>query len=72
MSITRRNTTAHAMSRVVVDTNVFSSALLLGGLPGTFLDSAFAEACLVVTSAPLLDELEENPACDSMCLCGTL
>jgi predicted nucleic acid-binding protein len=40
------------------DTNVLISALLFGGLPGTFLDLAFTKAFQLVTSPPLLDELD--------------
>jgi hypothetical protein len=29
------------MTRVVADTNIFISALMFGGLPGSFLDLAF-------------------------------
>ena len=51
------------MLRVVADTNIFISALMFGGLPGSFLDLAFLRSFVLVTSPPLLDELDEK-------LCG--
>ena len=48
------------MIRVVVDTNVYISALMFGGLLGELLDLAFAGGFLLVTSQALLDELEEK------------
>jgi putative PIN family toxin of toxin-antitoxin system len=48
------------MVRVVADTNVFISALMFGGLPGTFLDLALLQSFLLVTSPALLDELDEK------------
>lgn len=48
------------MIRVVLDTNVYISALMFGGLPGELLDLAFAGEFLLVTSPVLLDELEEK------------
>jgi putative PIN family toxin of toxin-antitoxin system len=48
------------MLRVVADTNVFISALMFGGLPGAFLDLAFAHHFQLITSPVLLDELEEK------------
>jgi putative PIN family toxin of toxin-antitoxin system len=48
------------MVRVVADTNVFISALMFGGLPGSFLDLAFLRSFLLVTSPALLDELDEK------------
>ncbi len=48
------------MIRVVADTNVFISALMFGGLPGTFLDLALLQSFLLVTSHALLDELDEK------------
>jgi putative PIN family toxin of toxin-antitoxin system len=44
------------MLRVVADTNVFISALMFGGLPGSFLDLALLESFTLVTSVALLDE----------------
>jgi uncharacterized protein len=48
------------MIRVVADTNIFISALMFGGLPGTFLDLAFVTSFQLVTSPVLLDELDEK------------
>jgi uncharacterized protein len=48
------------MLRVVADTNIFISALMFGGVPGSFLDLAFLRAFLLVTSPALLDELDEK------------
>jgi uncharacterized protein len=48
------------MSRVVLDTNVYISALLFGGLPGSVLDLAFLRAFTLILSAALLDELDEK------------
>jgi putative PIN family toxin of toxin-antitoxin system len=45
---------------VVADTNVFVSAVIFGGLPGTFLDVALADAFTLVTSALLLEELSDT------------
>jgi putative PIN family toxin of toxin-antitoxin system len=48
------------MSRVVLDTNVYISALMFGGLPGSLLDLAFLRSFTLVVSAALLDELDEK------------
>lgn len=48
------------MIRVVADTNIFISALMFGGLPGTFLDLALVKSFQLVTSPALLDELDEK------------
>lgn len=48
------------MILVVADTNVFISALMFGGLPGSFLDLAFMRSFLLVTSPALLEELDEK------------
>jgi putative PIN family toxin of toxin-antitoxin system len=48
------------MIRVVADTNVLISALMFGGLPGEFLDLAFAGGFVLVTSPTLMDELDEK------------
>jgi uncharacterized protein len=48
------------MIRVVADTNVFISALMFGGVPGSFLDLVFQGSFLLVTSPALLDELDEK------------
>jgi putative PIN family toxin of toxin-antitoxin system len=46
--------------RVVADTNILISALMFGGLPGSFLDLALMNAFTLVTSPALLDELDEK------------
>ena len=46
--------------RVVADTNIFISALVFGGLPGSFLDLAFLRSFQLVTSPILLHELDEK------------
>jgi putative PIN family toxin of toxin-antitoxin system len=48
------------MIRVVADTNIFISALMFGGVPGIFLDSAFHGSFQLITSPVLLDELAEK------------
>ena len=48
------------MLRVTADTNIYISALMFGGLPGTFLDLAMRRAFVLVTSTPLLEELDEK------------
>lgn len=48
------------MIRVVADTNIYISALMFGGLPGSFLDLAFLRSFQLVTSPVLLDELDEK------------
>jgi len=48
------------MSRVVLDTNVYISAVMFGGLPGSLLDLAFLRAFTLITSPALLDELDEK------------
>jgi uncharacterized protein len=48
------------MLRVVADTNILISALMFGGLPGSFLDLAILQSFMLVTSPPLLDELNEK------------
>jgi putative PIN family toxin of toxin-antitoxin system len=48
------------MIRVVVDTNVYISALMFGGLPGSFLDLAFLRLFVLLISPALLDELDEK------------
>jgi len=48
------------MIRVVADTNIFISALMFGGVPGSFLDLASLGTFLLVTSPVLLDELDEK------------
>jgi len=48
------------MTRVVLDTNVYISALMFGGLPGSLLDLAFLRAFTLIISPALLDELDEK------------
>lgn len=48
------------MTRVVADTNIYISALMFGGLPGSVLDLGIIQRITLVVSAPLLDELEEK------------
>src|SRR6267142_607620 len=48
------------MTRVVLDTNVFISALMFGGLPGSLLDLALLQSFLLIISPALLDELDEK------------
>lgn len=48
------------MIRVVADTNILISAFMFGGLPGTFLEIVLMRSVSLVTSAALLDELEEK------------
>jgi predicted nucleic acid-binding protein len=48
------------MSRVVVDTNIYISAVMFGGLPGAVLDLGLLRAFTLVISPPLLDELEDK------------
>ena len=48
------------MSRVVLDTNVYISALLFGGLPGDLLEVAFLRSFRLIVSPALLDELDEK------------
>lgn len=46
--------------RVVLDTNVYISALVFGGLPGALLDLAFLRSFEAIISPALLDELDEK------------
>lgn len=46
------------MIRVVFDTNVYISALMFGGVPGSLLDLALLQSFLLVISPALLDELD--------------
>ncbi len=48
------------MIRVVADTSIFISALMFGGLPGTFLTLALEGSFTLITSPTLLDELDEK------------
>ena len=46
--------------RVVIDTNLYISALMFGGLPGVLFDLMLAKSFETVVSPVLLDELEEK------------
>ncbi len=46
--------------RVVIDTNVYISALMFGGLPGVLFDLMLAKSFETAISPVLLDELEEK------------
>jgi putative PIN family toxin of toxin-antitoxin system len=48
------------MTRVVLDTNVYISALMFDGLPGSLLDLAVLRAFTLIISPALLDELDEK------------
>jgi putative PIN family toxin of toxin-antitoxin system len=48
------------MIRVVFDTNVYISALMFGGLPGSLLDLAFLQSFILIISPALMDELDEK------------
>src|SRR5215469_1159728 len=48
------------MIRLVIDTNVYISALMFGGLPGSLLDLVFLQSFVTVISADLLDELDQK------------
>jgi putative PIN family toxin of toxin-antitoxin system len=48
------------MIRVVADTNIYISAVMFGGLPGSLLDLGLLQAFTLVISPPLLDELEDK------------
>ncbi len=48
------------MILVVPDTNIYISALMFGGAPGLFLDSAFAGRFQIVSSPEILLELTEK------------
>jgi uncharacterized protein len=48
------------MSRVVADTNIYISAIMFGGLPGSVLDLGLLRVFTLVVSPPLLDELEDK------------
>jgi putative PIN family toxin of toxin-antitoxin system len=48
------------MTRVVLDTNIYISALMFGGLPGVLLDLGLMQAFRLVISPALLDELEDK------------
>jgi uncharacterized protein len=46
--------------RVVLDTNVYISALMFGGLPGSLLDLALMCSFETIISPALLDELADK------------
>ncbi len=46
--------------RVVLDTNVYISALMFRGLPGSLLDLAFLRSFTLIISPALLEELDEK------------
>lgn len=48
------------MIRVVADTNIYISALMFGGLPGTLVDLGLSQLVHLVASPALLDELDEK------------
>jgi putative PIN family toxin of toxin-antitoxin system len=48
------------MIRAVLDTNIYISALMFGGLPGSLLDLALLQSFLTVISPALLEELDEK------------
>jgi len=48
------------MTRIVADTNIYVSAVMFGGLPGSLLDLGLLKTFTLVVSAPLLDELEDK------------
>jgi len=48
------------MSRVVLDTNVYISALMFGGLPGELLDLAFLRSFTLIISSLPLEELDDK------------
>ena len=48
------------MIRIVIDTNVYISALMFGGLPGSLLDLVFLRSFVTLISPDLLRELDEK------------
>ena len=48
------------MIRVVLDTNIYISALMFGGRPGTVFELTMLGAFVTLISIPLLEELEEK------------
>jgi len=48
------------MIRIVIDTNVYISALMFGGLPGSLLDLVFLRCFVTLVSPDLLRELDEK------------
>jgi len=55
------------MIRVVADTNIFISALMFGGVPGSFLDLASLGTFLLVTSPVLWTNSTKSSASNSNC-----
>ena len=49
------------MSRVVLDTSVYISALMFGGLPGSLLDLAFLRVAQIVEPEEALSVIVEDP-----------
>jgi putative PIN family toxin of toxin-antitoxin system len=48
------------MIRVVIDTNVYISALMFGGPPGSLLNLAFLQSFVMIISPALMNELNEK------------
>ena len=48
------------MIRIVIDTNVYISALMFGGLPGSLLGLVFLQCFVTLISPALLHELDEK------------
>lgn len=48
------------MTRVVADTNIYISALMFGGVPGSVIDLGILQKVTLVISPALLDELDEK------------
>jgi PIN domain len=48
------------MTRVVLDTNIYISAVMFGGLPGVVVDLAFGRAFRLLASPVLFDEVVEK------------
>jgi putative PIN family toxin of toxin-antitoxin system len=48
------------MSRVVLDTNIYISASMFGGVPGNLLELALLGALALIISPALLDELDDK------------
>lgn len=48
------------MTRVVLDTNVYISALMFGGLPEVVFNLALLQSFTLIISPALLDELDEK------------
>jgi len=48
------------MGRVVLDTNIYISASMFGGVPGNLLELALLGALALIISPALLDELDDK------------